>query len=215
MNKKFVTLIASLMFIFSISSLKAADYNFGLSLMTGQLDTSGHELENGAAADKNSKSFKEVFLGGSVFVEAVTDGGYAFGIDYVPLDIDVGDGKRTDSDGGHSSGEADTGNRSASASLEDLITVYANVPLGSNGLYGLVGYHAVDVTTSETLPSSSYGNADLNGYQIGLGKRGDNFKFEVFYSDFEDISLTATGGKGSHKVEADADALGMKLSILF
>ena len=33
MNKKIVTLLASLMFIFSISSLKAADYNFGLSLI--------------------------------------------------------------------------------------------------------------------------------------------------------------------------------------
>ena len=150
MNKKFITLLASLMFIFSISSLKAADYNFGLSFMTGQLDTSGHELENGAAADKNSKSFKEVFLGGSVFVEALTDGGYAFGIDYVPLDIDVGDGKRTDADGGDATGEADTGNRSASASLEDLITAYANVPLGGNGLYGLVGYHTVTVSTSES-----------------------------------------------------------------
>ena len=53
----------------------------------------------------------------------------------------------------------------------------------------------------------------MNGYQIGLGKRGDNYKFEVFYSDFEDISLTASGGKGSHKIEADADVLGMKLSF--
>ena len=213
MKNRLITFLASLMLVFSISSLKAADYNIGFSLMTGQLDTSGHELENGAAADKNSKSLKEIFVGGSVFVEAVTDGGYAFGVDYVPVDLDVGDGKRTDAAGGDVPSEADTGNRKASASLEDLITVYANVPLSSNGLYGLVGYHTVDVTTSETLPSSSYGNTDMNGYQIGLGKRGDNYKFEVFYSDFEDISLTASGGKGSHKIEADADVLGMKLSF--
>ena len=35
------------------------------------------------------------------------------------------------------------------------------------------------------------------------------------YSDFDDISLTATGGKGSHKIEADADAMGFKFSVLF
>mgnify|MGYP001261894445 CR=1 FL=1 len=112
-------------------------------------------------------------------------------------------------------GPAGGGDRSASASLEDLITVYANIPLGGNGIYALAGYHTVDVTTTETLPNSSYGDVDLNGYQVGLGKKGDNYKFEFFYSDFEDISLTATGGSASHTIAADADAMGLKFSIFY
>jgi hypothetical protein len=211
MKKKIFTYLASAMLILSFSSLKA-DVNVGVSFMAGQLDTSGHELENGATTDKNTKSFKEIFLGGSVFVEHVTDSGLAFGIDYVPVDVEIGDGKRTDTSTGTGSVG---GNRSASASLEDLITVYANVPLGSNGVYALAGYHTVDVTTTETLPTASYGNKEINGYQVGIGKRGDNFKFEAFYSDFEDISITATGGKGSHKVNADADAMGFKLAFFY
>ena len=66
--------------------------------------------------------------------------------------MDIGDGKRTDTDGG-SSGEADTGTRTAKASLEDLVTIYANIPFGDQGLYALAGYHMVDVTTSEGLPN--------------------------------------------------------------
>jgi hypothetical protein len=214
MKNRILTGLASLMLMLSISTLKA-EVNVGASVMLGQLDTSGSETEKvdlAGTADKNSKSFKETFYGASVFLELVSDNGFALGIDYVPVDFDIGDGKRTDtSTGTGSSG----GNRSASASLEDLITVYANIPLGGNGIYALAGYHTVDVTTSETLPSSSYGDADLNGYQVGLGKKGDNFKFEFFYSDFEDISLTATGGSAAHTIEADADAMGLKLSFFY
>ena len=216
MKNKILTGLTSLMLMFSISTLKA-DVNIGASVMLGQLDTSGTETENGTGTDKNSKSFEETFLGGSVFLELVTDNGFAVGIDYVPVDVDIGDGKRTDTNSGDEGGdaEADTGTRTASASLEDLITIYANIPLGGNGVYALAGYHTVDVTTSESLPSSSYGDVDINGYQVGLGKKGDNYKFEFFYSDFEDISLTASGGKASHKIDADADAMGLKLSFFY
>ena len=209
MKNKILTGLASLMLMFSISTLKA-DVNIGASVMLGQLDTSGTETENGTGTDKNSKSFEETFLGGSVFLELVADNGFALGIDYVPVDVDIGDGKRTDTDSGDKGGdaEADTGTRTASASLEDI-------PLGGNGVYALAGYHTVDVTTSESLPSSSYGDVDINGYQVGLGKKGDNYKFEFFYSDFEDISLTASGGKASHKIDADADAMGLKLSFFY
>ena len=214
MKNKILTGLASLMLMFSISTLKA-DVNVGASVMVGKLDTSGSETEItdlGGANDKNSKTLKENFLGASVFLELVADNGFALGIDYVPVDVDIGDGKRTDT---AAVAENDSGTRTASASLEDLITVYANIPLGGNGVYALAGYHTVDVTTSETLPSSSYGNVDLNGYQIGIGRKGDNSKIEFFYSDFEDISLTATGGKAAHKIDADADAMGIKLSFFY
>ena len=217
MKNKILTGLASLMLMFSISTLKA-DVNVGASLLIGQSDISGTETEITdipGVADNNSKSIKERFYGASVFVELEADNGFALGIDYVPIDLDVGDGKRTDTDGGHASGEADTGTRSASASLEDLITLYANIPLGGNGFYALAGYHSVEVTTAESLPSSSYGDADINGYQIGLGRKGDNFKIEAFYSDFDDIKLTATGGSASHTIAADADAMGLKFSIFY
>ena len=214
MKKTCLTFLASALLMFSFSALKA-DINVGVSIMAGSLDTSGSETEKvdlNTGNDINKKDLSESFVGGSIFIEKVLGNGIALGIDYVPVDIDIGDGKRVDT---AAVSENDSGTRTASASLEDLITVYANIPLGGNGVYALAGYHTVDVTTSESLPSSSYGDVDINGYQVGLGKKGDNYKFEFFYSDFEDISLTATGGSAAHTIEADADAMGLKLSFFY
>ena len=62
------------------------------------------------------------------------------------------------------------GTRKASASLEDLVTVYASFPLNvGTDLYGKIGYHMVEVTTSETV-NASYGNDDITGYQLAVGK---------------------------------------------
>ena len=215
MKNKITALIASLFLILSFNTLQA-ETNFGISLMTGQAETSGSEKEDGSADDKNNKTIKETFMGGSLYLEHVSDNGVAIGIDYVPLEVELGDGKRTDSSAGaDAESEADTGDRKASASLENLITLYASFPLNVGDLYGKVGYHMVDVTTSETLPNAAYGDDDITGFQVALGKSFDRTKLEIFYSDFEEVSLTATGGSGSHKIEADADVLGLKLSIDF
>ena len=55
MKNKILTGLASLMLMFSISTLKA-EVNVGASVMLGQLDTSGTETENGTGTDKHSKS---------------------------------------------------------------------------------------------------------------------------------------------------------------
>ena len=151
-------------------------------------------------------------MGGSIFAEFSADNGFTFGIDYVPLDVELGDGQRTDTSTGTGSVG---GTRKASADLTDLITYYINVPFGANGWYGSLGYHTVEVTTAETLPNASYGDASIDGFQYGLGYKSGQLRYELFYSDFDDVSLTATGGKGSHKVEADADALGLKVGFAF
>ena len=74
--------------------------------------------------------------------------------------------------------------------------------------------HFTTVTTSETLPNSSYGNEDIYGVQVGFGLKEGNSKIELFYSDFEDISISSSGGN-TNKVEADADAITLRLSIGF
>ena len=188
-----------------------AEVKFGASLMVGQADTSGHELEAGSSSDKNSKSIKETFVGGSIFVEAVGDNGLTIGLDYVPLDIELGSGKRTDPSG--TTGR-DSGTRSASADVVNLITLYTNIPVGTGGYYGLLGVHSATVETAETLPTSTYGNKDILGLQVGVGLRSGNAKFEFSYSDFEDITLNGTGGN-SNKIEADADAMMFKVAYGF
>ena len=47
--------------------------------------------------------------------------------------------------------ENDDGTRTASADVSDLITLYTNIPMGTNGWYALLGGHLATVTTTETL----------------------------------------------------------------
>jgi hypothetical protein len=138
------------------------------------------------------------------------------------MNIDLGSGKRTDaSTGADSTSEADTGERSASAEIDGLTTIYAHVPIGP--LYVLLGYHSADVTTSETLQTSSYGNASINGTQIGLGMKSEDSRIraQFSYSNFDAISLTATGNTiagavtSQNKITADADAYALTIAFGF
>ena len=49
---------------------------------------------------------------------------------------------------------------------------------------------------------------------IGIGKKSGKTKVELFYSDFEDISISSTGGN-TNSVTADADALTLRVSVGF
>ena len=191
-----------------------ADVQLGVGGILGLVSTDGTETE-GTAADTSdrSKSIDEFFAGADLFIEAVGDNGGALGISYIPFEVDLGSGSRTDTDGDDAA-ENDDGTRTASAELTDFYTIYANMPMGSNGFYALLGYHFATVETTETLNESSYGNVDIEGYQLGFGKRSDNVKYELAYSDFEDIKITATGG-GTNSVKADADALTFRISYGF
>ena len=113
-----------------------ADVQFGFGLMTGQVSTSGTETE-GTAADTSdrSKSFDELFFGADLFMEVVSDSGMTYGVSYVPVDVELGSGERADANGSDPA-ENDDGTRSASADVSDLITLYANIPVGDNGWYG-------------------------------------------------------------------------------
>ena len=53
------------------------------------------------------------------------------------------------------------------------------------------------------------------GFQVGVGMRSGNIKYEFSYSDFEDITLNSSGGNNNHKIEADADALMFKIAYGF
>ena len=212
--RKIISSIAGSILLFWTSFAQAEGFQFGIGFMAGQLNADGTETEGTATDTSNrSKSFDELFYGADLFAEIVGDNGFTIGLSYIPVDIEIGSGSRTDTDGDDAA-ENDDGTRTASADIEDLMTLYTNMPMGSNGWYALLGYHMATVTTSETLPNSSYGNEDITGYQLGLGKRNGNTKIELAYSDFEDIDISATGGN-TNSVSADADALQLRVSFGF
>ena len=194
-----------------------AQAGMGISFMAGQFSTDGTESEKSGdkGPETNQKSIDEMFYGASIFLEGTSDEGVTLGIDYVPLAMELGSGSRTDTAVAAAAGgaENDTGTRKASADVEHLITLYTNIPMGSGDAYGLLGVHYAEITTSETLPNSTYGDEDVFGAQIGFGVKKGNLKYEVSYSDFESISLSSTSGSSS--VSADADALTFKIAYGF
>jgi len=226
MKKIISTLGASFIWMALIAPANSGPVGVGVALQVGQYETSGTETEKavtGVTSETTNKTLKETFAGASVYAEYRRDNGFALGVDYVPTDISLGSGKRTDTAAGEDASptEADTGDRSASADIDGLTTIYAHIPIGP--VYVLLGYHSADVTTTETLQTSSYGNVSINGTQIGLGIKSEDSRMraQVSYSDFDDISLTATGNTiagnltGQNKITADADVLAFSVAFGF
>ena len=60
--------------------------------------------------------------------------------------------------------------------------------------------------------TSSYGDESITGFQLALGMNSGNLRYEVSYSDFDDISLTSSNGD---KITADADNMMFKLSYVY
>ena len=214
MKKSLISFFA--VFALAFSTPAAADVDIGVSLMQTTVSHDGSEREKTTAGDleTTTKSVEEKFYGGSIYLELVADSGFTIGLDYVPVEIEIGDGSRTDSDSGESTNDDDTGSRTASAEIEDLLTLYLNVPIMGSNFYGALGYHTADVTTSETLPTSTYPNANIHGYMVGLGYRSGKLKAEVGYSDFQEIKLDSSANDGTH-IKADGDATYAKLSYGF
>ena len=82
------------------------------------------------------------------------------------------------------------------------------------------GVAYVTLKTTESLGTgSSYGNEDIYGGVIGLGAKTDQHRFELVYTDYEDISLTSsqarTGVTTNNKISAELDTVQFKYSYAF
>ena len=217
MRKLLAVLSLSLMSMLYVSAANSAGFGAGVTISAGEMETSGTETEktvSGVTSGTESKTISEGFAGVSVYAEIkdfIFDG-FTIGVDYVPYDIDLGKGNRQDTSATEANAGVDVGERSASAEASDLTTIYVNIPL-PGPFYGLAGYHDVSIRTTESLPTSTYGDVDINGTMFGLGLKGDHQKLEIAYSDFDSISLESTAN--TNKITADMDAWQLRYSLGF
>ena len=66
--------------------------------------------------------------------------------------------------------------RKAQAEIENVRTIYAELPVGGDGLFRKAGYTMFDLNTLENAITSSgtYGNTtDVDGYVVGVGIKKD------------------------------------------
>tara|TARA_B100000427_G_C15450696_1_gene569457 strand:- start:16 stop:687 length:672 start_codon:yes stop_codon:yes gene_type:complete len=222
--KKILTIFsASLLWV--LTTLPAnSEMGAGVSILFGQVDANGTETEKtvtGVTSETTSADTLESSFGYSIFGEYRFDNRFALGLEYIPVDLSVGAGNRTDnSSGADAASEADTGDRSVSADLSDLFVAYARVPVPmTNSFYVKLGYHDADLQISESLPTSSYPDVDLNGIEYGIGFQSEDgrARFELAHVDYDDITVTGTGSgeTNQNKVDADADATLIRLSYGF
>ena len=205
----------------SFTSASYAEMKYGVSGALTFIDASGTETEGG---EKNSGDADNIVAIPSLFAEYVYSDTLSVGIDYIPLSADVSDKtkKRTDTETsvtGTTTTTSTSRTQTANAELENHITLYANYNL-DNGLYIKGGVAQVTLNTNESLGTGSkYGEEDIMGYVIGFGVDSGNWRTELTYTDYEDISLTSsvarTGVTTNNKIDADLDTVALRVSYAF
>ena len=205
----------------SFTSASYAEMKYGVSGALTFIDASGTETEGG---EKNSGDADNIVAIPSLFAEYVYSDTLSIGIDYIPLSADVSDKtkKRTDTETsvtGTTTTTSTSRTQTANAELENHITLYANYNL-DNGLYLKGGVAQVTLNTNESLGTGSkYGEEDIMGYVIGFGVDSGNWRTELTFTDYEDISLTSsvarTGVTTNNKIDADLDTVALRVSYAF
>ena len=218
--RKIHQLIIALIML-SFTSASYAEMKYGVSGALTFIDASGTETEGG---EKNSGDADNIVAIPSLFAEYVYSDTLSVGIDYIPLSADVSDKtkKRTDTETsvtGTTTTTSTSRTQTANAELENHITLYANYNL-DNGLYLKGGVAQVTLNTNESLGTGSkYGEEDIMGYVIGFGVDSGNWRTELTYTDYEDISLTSsvarTGVTTNNKIDADLDTVALRVSYAF
>ena len=211
--KRLIILLVSSLFAFSIAN---ADTRIGISGALTQLETSGTETRK-ANSTKSSKTIEEDVFVPSIFAEYVSDYGIALGVDYIPVEAELGSGTGANDDA------ETTGANKASAEITGHLTLYALVPMGDT-FYLKAGYAMTSIDTTETLATgTAYGNETVEGYTVGVGLaqetgNGGFWRLEGTYSDYEDADfngtlLTEASASVRNKVNAELEAVAVRFSV--
>ena len=217
---KKIFIIATSIMLLTFANVNAAEKRIGVSAAFTQFSSDGSETMK-SSGTKTSKTHDETVVVPSIFIEAANDNGLAIGLDFMPVEAELGSGTnaRTDTDTDDASDTA--GNNKVSAELTSHTTLYLSKSLGDSGAYLKGGVAMATIDTTETLATGSvYGNEDVTGMLIGLGMNRDNangtfFRTELTYTDYDDVSINGTADSDGvkNKIDADIDAIAFRISI--
>ena len=218
MKKALLVLSIALLTLFSKAY---AETSFGISAAVTKISADGTETEGG---ETNTGSADNTIVIPSLFVEYAYSDSLSVGLDFIPFKADVSDKtkSRTDTETsvtGTATVTSTSRSQEAQAELENHITLYANYGL-TDMYYLKAGVAYVSLNTEESLGTGSvYGNEDVFGGVVGIGAQEANHRFELVYTDYEDISITSTvartGVTNNNKIDADLDTLALKYSYVF
>ncbi len=211
--RKIITILLSFLFI-SFQSAKA-EFGIGVTGAFHMIEADGTETTR-QSGQRNNGSHSEDVVVPELFVETFLDGGYTFGLSYIPT-REMGSKSRSDTS---TSGDGqDTGTYTAKAELDNVIQIYTDFPLtelAGYAIHGKLGIQHATVVTLESLNSgSTYPDEDVFGLTIGFGTKGDigsntYYKAEASYTKFEDYEASSSA---QNTVEAELEDIAFKLSL--
>ena len=219
---KLRNLLIAVITITSMSTaVLAGSFGFGVSGSLFSVGASGTELEAGQTDEVHNKAnASENGALGSIFAEYTFDvlNGLTIGVDHIPGSANVNSQTLTRTDIQTSVEDTVTTTttslaRSAQAEIENHMTYYVELPLGSTGIYGKLGHVELDVNTKENLGTPKYGNTSVDGQLFGIGYKYNSgsrwfYKVEGTHTEFDTINLTSTGNttnSTANKITADLD----------
>ena len=228
--KKLISIISSL-FLISIVSAKA-EIGIGISGAYHMIDASGTEkttsgtVTGGAVNTNNAVAENKWVTIPSVYGEYSFDdaswagegNGITLGINYTFGSADVSDQVKSRADSAEdAAGSGSSGNvtYTAQAELENYIGYYIELPLYQS-FYVKAGVSQIDVVTQEDADhEGSYGDATLDGVDVGFGFKGtagSNYVWKVAYeqTNWDTLNLTSTT---SNTITADIDTKEIALSL--
>ena len=222
--KKILITTAAIMFA-SANAFAASlsDLSFGVSGTALYYDASGTETtkSSGQTADESDSGVAPM---ASIFAETETGAGVVVGLELMPYSAKVGSGAMNSDDDAETSGV-----NSVDVNFKNHVTLYAEYPNAfTDGGFLKAGVHRVTVETDDSLSTGSkYGDEDLTGIMLGIGKKGDTangfYKIAAEVSYYGGETFTAaTGGNAvgdgsvANKVELDdLITAGIKFSVGF
>ncbi len=234
MNNKLLSVIAFLAVALFSTNAFSGSFNIGAAGALAKIEASGTEtpsLDTSDSSDRSDEVTNDVFIG-SLFAEYESDylGGLTVGFEMIPGSADVSDKVKTRTDteksvSGDNTQNTDTREFKANAEIEDYMSLYVELPVGGGPFFFRGGMAQIDVNTNEVKSSNggSYGNATLDGINVGLGLKGTmanglGVKFYYEQTDFDTLSLTSTGNSadsGTNSISADLDVQAVKLAVSY
>jgi len=209
-------LIVSLMSLFLSGAANAGSFGVGVSGSLAGVSASGKEADKAGTADTSMRTAtagSNVVIP-SVFAEYSFDNGFTLGYDYTIGSADVNSSRLTRTD---DSAEANQdGDRSAQATIENVMSVYAEVPLHA-GLYVKGGIVQMDVNSEEKFSGTAagagtYGNEKVDGMIYGFGYKnsfGTNgyYKVEGSVTEMDGMTFKSSTTDKGNQITADLDVV--------
>ncbi len=189
----------------------SAETRIGVTAALSFFTSDGTEITK-SSGERNSKEIEEDAIVPGIFIERENDNGFTFGFEYNPGEAKLGSGTGSDDDAETS------GANKASAEVSEHMSFYGLIPAGPG--FARLGIVRASVDTTETLATgTTYGNEDVNGFVIGYGVQksgeGSFVRLEGTYTMYDDLTFNGSldGDSVRNKVEAEIDALALKLSV--